>query len=103
MRCPRRRRSHHQNETALSPPGTLLRPFRLAESPSARDINACLTGGFVVALLLAAGMKVVAEGIETQTQTRAVAAIGCQGVQGLHFARPMDAATLATWLDQWPS
>lgn len=44
------------------------------------------------------GLGVVAEGVETPEQARALADLGCDTVQGFLFARPMNAAALADWL-----
>ena len=44
------------------------------------------------------GLQVVAEGVETQPEFDAVAEMGCDMVQGFHFARPMPAAGLLEWL-----
>lgn len=44
------------------------------------------------------GLQVVAEGVETQLEFDAVAEMGCDMVQGYHYARPMQAAGLLEWL-----
>ena len=44
------------------------------------------------------GLAVVAEGIETTAQAQALAALGCNAVQGFLFARPMNVADLADWM-----
>ena len=36
----------------------------------------------------ALGLRVVAEGVETAEQAEIVAQLGCDQVQGFHFARP---------------
>lgn len=38
------------------------------------------------------GMRVIAEGVETERQTRLLASWGCEEAQGYHFARPLAAA-----------
>jgi diguanylate cyclase (GGDEF)-like protein len=43
-------------------------------------------------------LTVVAEGVETQEQRDALAAIGCDALQGYLIARPMPAADLRDWL-----
>jgi diguanylate cyclase (GGDEF)-like protein/PAS domain S-box-containing protein len=44
------------------------------------------------------GLKVVAEGVETQAQLSFLSANGCDEAQGYYFARPQPAAELAKWL-----
>jgi diguanylate cyclase (GGDEF)-like protein/PAS domain S-box-containing protein len=44
------------------------------------------------------GIEVVAEGVETMEQARALEEIGCDFLQGYAFARPMPAADLEHWL-----
>jgi len=46
----------------------------------------------IVALADELGMDVVAEGVETMDQFRAVRALGCESAQGFHLARPAPAA-----------
>lgn len=46
----------------------------------------------------ALGMNVVAEGVETQSDWDAVAAVGCDEVQGYFLARPLAAEALRHWL-----
>ena len=48
----------------------------------------------ILALSKKLGKSVVAEGVETAEQARLLAAMGCPGVQGYYFARPMPAAAL---------
>ena len=43
-------------------------------------------------------MKVVAEGVETQSQMEKVCQIGCEAIQGFYFARPMPATEMTRWL-----
>ncbi|MFC4453467.1 EAL domain-containing protein [Deinococcus sonorensis] len=52
----------------------------------------------VVTLAHGVGMRVVAEGVETETQRRALIALGCQEAQGYLFARPQDAASVGDLL-----
>ncbi len=44
------------------------------------------------------GMRVLAEGVETADQARALREMGCDEVQGYAVARPMDLAQLQHWL-----
>jgi len=54
----------------------------------------------VVRLAHALGLKVVAEGVETQDQADILAQLHCDELQGFLFARPMAEHTLLNWLSQ---
>ncbi|MFX6015170.1 EAL domain-containing protein, partial [Acinetobacter baumannii] len=54
----------------------------------------------VVRLAHALGLKVVAEGVETQDQADILAQLHCDELQGFLFARPMSEHTLLNWLRQ---
>jgi len=47
------------------------------------------------------GFEMVAEGVETPEQLAALAAVGCQNVQGWLFARAMPAAEVDDRLEEW--
>lgn len=47
------------------------------------------------------GMRVVAEGIESQKQWDAMAALGCDIGQGFFLARPMSGGDVPEWLTRW--
>ncbi|MBC8056697.1 MAG: EAL domain-containing protein [Rhizobiales bacterium] len=51
----------------------------------------------VVRLAHALGLRVVAEGVETEGQRDVLLALGCDELQGYFFARPMAANTLLAW------
>ena len=51
----------------------------------------------VVKLAQALGLKVVAEGVETEAQQQILRALGCDELQGYLFAKPMSAKALALW------
>jgi EAL domain-containing protein (putative c-di-GMP-specific phosphodiesterase class I) len=57
----------------------------------------------VVNLGCSLGMRVVAEGIETEEQRQHLLALGCHEGQGWLFARPMPADQLEDWLRNRPS
>jgi EAL domain-containing protein (putative c-di-GMP-specific phosphodiesterase class I) len=44
------------------------------------------------------GLHTVAEGVESEALCAALAALGCEAVQGYAIARPMDADQLDHWL-----
>jgi diguanylate cyclase (GGDEF)-like protein len=52
----------------------------------------------VVRLAHALGLRVVAEGVETEGQRDVLLALGCDELQGYLFARPMAASALADWV-----
>ncbi|TFH88724.1 bifunctional diguanylate cyclase/phosphodiesterase [Billgrantia azerbaijanica] len=53
----------------------------------------------IIAMAQTLGMQTVAEGVESAEQAEALRALGCTGVQGFHFGRPVDAETFASrWL-----
>jgi diguanylate cyclase (GGDEF)-like protein len=45
-------------------------------------------------------LKVVAEGVETESQFNYLRGLGCNEIQGYYFSRPLDAAAFATFLAQ---
>jgi predicted signal transduction protein with EAL and GGDEF domain len=48
------------------------------------------------------GLRVVAEGVETQEQRRELAALGCTSAQGFHFFRPMSTDEITAALRSLP-
>jgi diguanylate cyclase (GGDEF)-like protein len=58
----------------------------------------------VVRMAQALGLKVVAEGVETEGQRDMLVKLGCDQLQGYLFARPMSARALTIWaMDSGPS
>ena len=53
----------------------------------------------VIRLSHALGLRVVAEGVETQGQSEILLRMGCDELQGYFYARPMPAATLQQWTE----
>ncbi|MGC3985782.1 MAG: EAL domain-containing protein [Pseudorhodoferax sp.] len=51
----------------------------------------------VIRLSHALGLRVVAEGVETAAQNDILLEMGCDELQGYHFARPMSAQALQAW------
>ena len=56
----------------------------------------------IVALGLALGLSVLAEGVETEKQRVLLRLAGCDELQGFLFARPMPLSALAELLSQAP-
>ncbi|MDD0838865.1 EAL domain-containing protein [Curvibacter sp. HBC61] len=48
------------------------------------------------------GMKVLAEGVETESQANILRELGCDEAQGYRYARPMPLDELLSWLQQQP-
>jgi diguanylate cyclase (GGDEF)-like protein len=57
----------------------------------------------VVRLAHALGLRVVAEGVETESQREVLIALGCDELQGYLFARPMPASQLEDWARRFES
>jgi len=61
------------------------------------DSDACAIIDAVVHLAHALGLKVVAEGVETDRQRATLIEMGCDELQGFLFAKPMPANALSSW------
>ena len=72
----------------------------LASSPDARNIATA-----IVRMAHVLGLRVVAEGVETEAQRDWLVKMGCDELQGYLFAKPMSATALAVWAsgEQGPS
>jgi EAL domain-containing protein (putative c-di-GMP-specific phosphodiesterase class I) len=72
-----------------------------------RDTPGDANGTAIVQSILAMaghlGLRVIAEGVETQEQARFLAQNGAQGMQGYLFARPMPIDDVIKLLDAHPS
>ena len=55
----------------------------------------------IVDKALARGLRVVAEGIETETSWNDVQRLGVQEAQGFFIARPLPAAAVRIWVENW--
>lgn len=58
-----------------------------------------LVGG-VIEIARNLGMRVVAEGVETEAQVQQLLALGCEYAQGYLFSRPLDAAAAGAYIAQ---
>jgi EAL domain-containing protein (putative c-di-GMP-specific phosphodiesterase class I) len=59
--------------------------------------------GALVDLGHALGLRVVAEGVETDTQLAHLRSVGCDGAQGFLFSRPLPEDAVAALLGRGPS
>ena len=64
----------------------------------ASDKEACAIIETVIVLGHKLGMKVVAEGVETQANLEQLASMGCDLAQGYHIARPLPSEAITAWL-----
>ncbi len=64
----------------------------LAVSESARSI-----ANAIVQMAHSLGLRVVAEGVETEAQRDVLVGLGCDELQGYLFAKPMSAQALGVW------
>ncbi len=55
----------------------------------------------VIAIARALGLDVIAEGVETPEQSRALVALGCPHMQGYLYSRPVEADAVTTWVQAW--
>ncbi len=56
--------------------------------------------GAIIRMAYHIRLAVLAEGVENAAELQVLSDLGCQYVQGYHFAKPMDATALALWLEQ---
>ncbi|MDN0081861.1 EAL domain-containing protein [Crenobacter sp. SG2305] len=70
----------------------------LAQSPAARVIVAP-----IIEMAHSLGMTVVAEGVENEAQAEVLRTLGCDELQGFHYARPMTGEDFARWCFEQPS
>jgi len=52
----------------------------------------------IIAVAATLGKQVVAEGIETESQYRKLASLGCDLAQGYLLCRPLEAPALVAWM-----
>jgi len=63
-----------------------------------RDADRLLTSA-IVAMAHKLGLRVIAEGVETQAQRDALHAMGCDFGQGFWWSRPLNAPDFEAWMD----
>ncbi|HEY8866027.1 MAG TPA: EAL domain-containing protein, partial [Solirubrobacteraceae bacterium] len=63
--------------------------------------NDALIVSSVIALAKNLGLRVVAEGVETETCWRWLTDLGCDVAQGYYLAPPLPPAQLIAWVRQW--
>lgn len=59
--------------------------------------------GSIINLGRSLGLTTVAEGVENEAALNLLRELGCELVQGYHFAKPMEALRAHDWLRQWNS
>jgi EAL domain-containing protein (putative c-di-GMP-specific phosphodiesterase class I) len=62
------------------------------------DPDDCILAATIVNLGHSLGLKVVAEGVETEEQRRILLEQGCDLAQGYYFGRPVPAEEFVEWL-----
>ena len=78
--------------------------FKLDRSfilPMAQDDRAAALVASTIALAHSLGLRMVAEGVETQVVYAELARLGCDQAQGFFMSRPLPAAQLDYWLRKW--
>jgi len=48
----------------------------------------------------ALNLSVIAEGVETEAQIRAIRDSGCEEVQGFYYSKPLPASDTLPWIEQ---
>ncbi len=64
-----------------------------------RDLRAIVK--MIIGLADTLGMRTVAEGVETEPQASVLRRYGCHSIQGFMVAKPMPAASVASFLGSW--
>ncbi|RYV49812.1 putative bifunctional diguanylate cyclase/phosphodiesterase [Pengzhenrongella frigida] len=65
----------------------------------ADDARATALVASIIALAHSLDLRIVAEGVETETVLAELTVLGCDEAQGYHLSRPLPAAALDDWLD----
>ena len=87
---------------------TILKIDRSFIQPFLDDKSKQLLVSSIVGIGKCLGMRIVAEGVETEDHARLASELGCDYLQGYYFGRPMSAADLKALLKKtggmlWPS
>jgi two-component system CheB/CheR fusion protein len=82
-------------------PVDVLKIDRSFVSSIERDGRDLSIAGTIIALAHGLGLKVVAEGVETEGQRVLLESLGCDQGQGWLYARPMPAAEFDLWRQVW--
>jgi EAL domain-containing protein (putative c-di-GMP-specific phosphodiesterase class I) len=73
-----------------------LDPALVAGLPNCSEKT--MTVKSLVRLAQSLGIRSIGEGVETSSTAATLRVIGCDGAQGWHFARPMEASIATAWL-----
>ena len=65
-----------------------------------QDTASSVVAPHIIAMAHDMGLEIVAEGVESAVQVAWLLARGVHYAQGWYYAKPMTAATLATWLSK---
>jgi EAL domain-containing protein (putative c-di-GMP-specific phosphodiesterase class I) len=67
------------------------------------DVGAAAIVSAFIGIAEGFGLHLVAEGVETDVQVASLHSLGCDAMQGYHFARPMAAAAVQDMLLAYPA
>ncbi|MDN5836518.1 MAG: EAL domain-containing protein, partial [Nitrosospira sp.] len=65
------------------------------------NVDAEAIAAAIVAMGLSLGLRIIAEGVETEAQAEFLQSVLCKEGQGYLYARPMAAAEFETWVAAW--
>ena len=83
--------------TTLDLSGATGNGLHLIYGPNEANKSSALRAIRDLRMAQAIGLKVVAEGVETERQQEILRQLGCDELQGYLFAKPMSARALAHW------
>ncbi len=70
-------------------------------TPMTDDARTAALVASTITLAHSLGLRIVAEGVETETTYDELTRLGCDQAQGYFMSRPVPAAELANWLSSW--